>query len=698
MPPTSALQAAPIWCGRAPFAYIGQRLKLSQPVQQARLQCAASGPFRLYVNGRLAGRGLGPTLTGRSMWEGFDIAALLQAGDNALVVLAAGGQDPWFRAEGAIQYRDGKRLDLASGTPWRARPARAWQTNGTYLAPDEEWHGAGDLDAGWQDADPADPAPAPGTWNPLPAQDQEIWGQLIGFGEVEAADPLQPIRDPAPLRAGKCVRREALLTPGKAQALVQTRQSDRAVYLAIDLGRIAYGIPRLRLRGLKGCVLDLGLGVRPNAVDARSRYIAADGWQEWDGLEPRCCRYLWLRVAACPQPIEVDCLSLVERVFPLEVQSRLEAPAAYSGLWTASRQALDAVRQEIYLPALDAAPGSASPERDWLRHYALALDGYYAGSDTATPAAALASAPPPTDRQRWPYLLCLEAQARHAGVDRSVQALAPAALDALDRDGAPAAAAADCALETAALEAAARLCRLLDHKPRAAAMEGRLPAAKKRLKAQLKEEGEKAALARSLALFFGLVEPEGEIDRLPARADDLLQAFFIAGALWRCGRLDRSLAALDLYWGRLAGRPGRSWTEKRPGGTGPVWPGVAYHLGAGLLGIAPAAPGYAVVGLQPPCAALEKAAGRVPTGKGHVDLRWRRAEGLELGVGLAGPAAAHLTVPRLDRRFPTIALNGDTVWRNEKVYPNPHVHQIMATPRAVVVVLHGPGEFVIEME
>ena len=52
-------------------------------------------------------------------------------------------------------------------------------------------------------------------------------------------------------------------------------------------------------------------------------------------------------------------------------------------------------------------------------------------------------------------------------------------------------------------------------------------------------------------------------------------------------------------------------------------------------------------------------------------------------------------MPRFGQRFPTLDLNGETCWRNEKVYPNEHLRQVAATDEAVVLSLEG-GSWKVE--
>ena len=44
-----------------------------------------------------------------------------------------------------------------------------------------------------------------------------------------------------------------------------------------------------------------------------------------------------------------------------------------------------------------------------------------------------------------------------------------------------------------------------------------------------------------------------------------------------------------------------------------------------------------------------------------------------------------------------VILNGETVWRNEKVYPNFHVREVISEDERVVLVVHKAGRYQVEL-
>ena len=123
-------------------------------------------------------------------------------------------------------------------------------------------------------------------------------------------------------------------------------------------------------------------------------------------------------------------------------------------------------------------------------------------------------------------------------------------------------------------------------------------------------------------------------------------------------------------------------------------PGPDYFLGSEVLGVSPGAPGHEILQIRPQTSGLEGAGGRIPTRRGPVEVEWQaEEERFALRVELAEPGETHLFAPRLGQRYPTVSLNGELVWRNEKVHPNPFVQEIISAARHVVLVVRGRGPY-----
>ena len=200
------MRSQAIWHSASLAVYIRQELQLTGTVGRGELRCAGSGPYAVYLNGALLGRGLGGEMAAVAVWEKFDLAALRE-GENALLVFAIGtGEGDWFRAEGEIVGSDGAERELNTGAPWQVQAADMWQSTAmghayvAALARVEEEQ--------WQDATVV-AGPEPRAWEPLPALEEEVWAQeVVAFGEVDSRGPIELLHEPAAMQTAKFVRRE----------------------------------------------------------------------------------------------------------------------------------------------------------------------------------------------------------------------------------------------------------------------------------------------------------------------------------------------------------------------------------------------------------------------------------------------------------------------------------------------------------
>ena len=96
------MKSEPIWHPHdqpsTPLLLFRQRLNSSSAIARAHILAAASGPFAVYVNGHLAGRGLGSGETPVAVWEHFAMGTLLHEGENVILVSVLGsGAGDWLR-------------------------------------------------------------------------------------------------------------------------------------------------------------------------------------------------------------------------------------------------------------------------------------------------------------------------------------------------------------------------------------------------------------------------------------------------------------------------------------------------------------------------------------------------------------------------------------------------------------------------
>ena len=219
------------------------------------------------------------------------------------------------------------------------------------------------------------------------------------------------------------------------------------------------------------------------------------------------------------------------------------------------------------------------------------------------------------------------------------------------------------------------------------------------------EAGRFGQWTNALALYGSLAKADqkGRIaaaigDPSLSPASGLTQSWFLCEGLWRAGAEQAALDYAEMYWGRMAARPGETWADRAPRPSAPYEPGPEYTVGTHLLGVQPVEPGFAVARIRPPRSVATRASGSVPTPAGAIAVAWKREEeDLALETELPASIEARLVLHRGGRKMPTILVNGITVWRNEKMYPNPFVRRIVAEEEDIVIALTQEGRFRVEV-
>ena len=690
------------------------------------------------VNGRKMIRGLGGTLTQMPVWQEFDIDFSVRSASDTLVVLAGGHPrhpHPWFAAEGEITCENGSKVKVRTGNSWKVIEARTWRINKentiphVYFAAEEpegrmdEWASEQE----WEDAAVVKGISIAAAWEPRQVDEVEVWGsEVAAFGEIDAEDPLRFFTKPGTMKTCKCVHREGLLQPGKSRTRIQTDNPNRAVYLLLDFGRVVHGFPRLRLHGIRNSRIDLGFSRTWGKIETGVSYICTERYQYWTGLFSHTCRYVVLRLSNCVKVVELDCVSMLERKVATRTRGTFAATQSQDEIWETGRRTLEVCRQEIYSFALD--EGSY----DWLKAYAFALNDHYLSGDCQTAAATLVAVRPPINDpvQALAYLLFLETHHRYAGDAELAAKLLPEVYQVLHScdagrngegllqfEGKESVTALN-ALYAGALDAVSRLFYSLKQFERAASCRHEFNRVRKALQQfwsgdhglfmDCPDDERISQWTNALMLYFGLAHSSQKQQilhriRSPGvlRVKFLSEAFFVAAGLWQAGEAERAINYIEQQWGRKRSKETLHLEEQPRDGKGDLAPGPEYFLGSKILGILPGKPGYEVVEVRPHPAGLLSAAGTIPTRRGKVGVQWHRmAEPTRfaLSVELSKDGATHICVPRLGLRFPTLSLNGETVWRNEKIYSNPFVQEISSEEDYITLKVHNAGHYEVAVE
>ena len=464
------------------------------------------------------------------------------------------------------------------------------------------------------------------------------------------------------------------------------------------------GFPHLRLRGQAGAVIDLGFARASGAVESRLRYVCRDGLQEWTAPQLATCRYLVVRVGSCPEDMEIDSVSLLERRVAVAARGRFTTVGEdWERLWRTGEQTLAASRQEGY---------SLGEQRlNWDQLYVWAMNDLCATGSVDTARAVLASSEIPIGgEQACFHALFVELVQRYSGDRLTAEWLAGLVNSLQTAEAKATAATAAVALQAGAWLAVVALCRRIGDRQQAAQCERAHHRARKALQAAWNEEqglfadavgsGDCSRWTNALVLYFELANPRQQVRVVRhlsggSASDDLWQAFFIAGALWQAGADTTALAYVQRKWGRLLARPGQTWGEKA--GSLAAQPGPESLLAAHVLGVVPKAEG--ILEIRPQLSGLERAEGVVPTPHGDVEVAWGAyGGGFSARLSVPHDGETHLSVSRCDKRFPQIEINGETVWRNEKAHPNFHVQELISQEERVVMVLRRAGQYEVSVE
>ena len=451
-------------------------------------------------------------------------------------------------------------------------------------------------------------------------------------------------------------------------------------------------------------MIDLGFARAAGAVESRLRYVCRDGLQEWTAPQLVTCRYLAVRIGSCPEEMEIDSVALEERSVTITARGRFATvDEDWERLWRTGEQTVAASRQEVYALGED--------RLNWDQLYVWAMNDFYATGSVDTARAVLAGSETPIGGvQASFHALFVELAQRYGGDRLTAERLANLVNSLQTAEAEGASATATVALQAGAWLAVAALCRRTGDRQQAVQCERAHHRARKALQAAWSEEqglfadapgaGDCSLWANALVLYFDLASPRQQArvaEHLSggSASDDLWQAFFVAGALWQADADAAALSYVQRKWGRLLARPGQTWGEKA--GSVAAQPGLESLLAAHVLGVAPTAEG--ILEIRPQLCGLERAEGVVPTPHGDVELAWGAyGGGFSARLTVPHDGETHLSVPRCDKRFPQIEINGETVWRNEKAHPNFHVQELISQEERVVMVLRRAGQYEVSVE
>lgn len=708
----------PIWHGDGGCHLLLRcSLSLAGPCRDGLLRCTASGPFQLYIDGLRVVGAPGGAATESPLWYTLGLRGGWDAGEHELVVVVDGGPHQgrrWFAVHGelAASATGTIRHPVESGLHWHALelpPAPPGTSSDERFSALEDPRSEG---RGWEgvvtvDVSPVGDAPA--------AAERQVEAREFAVLEETAADTdltFSPV--PVLPRGGKFVHSEGLLSGPSSPASLQTA-AGRGFSFVLDFGRIVTGIPNLRLRDGRAGIVDIGLATTWGRIDRRLRYVCGSGRQDWFALHTVRARYAVVHLRGFDEECQFERLAICERFVPVTATATVELGEAFDSTWAQAPTALRDSRLEVYHVT---PPPQAC---DWLGITALVCnDAVRTGFTDTARATLLGRAPDPAGAPGSAFAMCLEAYHLWSGDDDTARGLLGAVVSSATAAADLQSSTQQIAEHAAGAAAAARICRQLGRAAEAdrcveryddlvAAIESRWRE-DRQLYADRATGDEASQFTQALVLVAGAVSAE----RAPRLAvalrgagvtpvADLRQAFFLADGLWRGGQGARALEVVKNQWLRIADRDGPTWRDKRGTEAGLLAPGPDYLLARWLLGVTPLEPGFRRTRVRPCFDLIPAAHGELPTPDGKLRLSWRTVDFEQdnrttVTLQTEGDGITELALDRGGRRNPTISVNGGLIWRNEKIYPNPSVHEIAAEPDAVTLVFGRRGKWNIILE
>ncbi len=699
------------------YVLLRSSLTLTGPCRDGRLTCAASGPCQLYIDGMRVAGAPGGAATESPLWYGSDLAGSWDVGTHELVVVIDGGPGqsrPWFAVHGelAASASGTTAHTIESGLHWHAlelpsAPATS-QADERFSALDDPrlagipWEGVITVDV------------APVGTAPIVAERQIEAREFVAFEETHADGELTFSPAPITPRSSKFVHRDGLLAGPAPAASVQTRP-ERGFSFVVDFGRTVTGIPNLRLRDGRGGIVEIGLATSWGRIERRLRYVCGPGRQDWFALYPVRARYAVVHLSGFDEECQFERLAICERFVPVSGSARLELGDAFDTAWAHGAESLRDNRLGVYHVA---PPPQAC---DWLGVTVLLRnEATRTGHTDTARATLLGRAPVPSSAPASAFAVCLEAYHLWSGDEETTRMLLPSAISSAAAVADPRGSTQHLAEHAAGAVAAANLCRTLGHTDAVALCQERLGELASLIETRWRDDLGLYADAADVVIFSQLTQalvlstdgvppPRASRMALAMRAagvvpvSDLRQSFLLADGLWRGGQSIRALDVVRNQWSRIADRAGRTWREKRAAETDRLAPGPDYLLVRWLLGVSPLEAGFQRVRVHPAFALVPQADSELLTPRGLLRLSWRTEDPKEemhttLQLQTEGDGSTELILDRGGRRHPAISVNGEAVWRNEKMYPNPTVHEVAADEDAVTLVFTRAGTWNIILE
>ncbi len=404
------------------YLYVRKTFQLSSSPARAILKTGAVTKYKLYVNGRYAGKGPAPSGEGYVYYDTHDITNLLTKGDNvvAFLVYYIGGApvSPAAPPPGLIckiELEEGGAVDyIATDESWKVRRATDWTDAGGPLAEGLDfqevydaaaalslWNAVTFNEKGWESAAIVGVAPSM-PWGelvrreiPRLAEERLLPRAIVGlFNSPERAKDTTPAQTPAimaaselaGLTAGSVKNADKLLVE-EGETQVKTPRSDRGVVLLLDFGQEVFGNVEIGVAGSGTGIIDLGYGelledgrVKPDRGDMKysDRIILGKGRLDWQSFEPRAFRFIQIEFRWLSKDVSLSYVKVNQTTYPAAVSASFEcSDSMLNDLWRVGVRTAKLCMNDTFVN---------SPWRDraqwWTDAMIVSEVAYYAFNDT----------------------------------------------------------------------------------------------------------------------------------------------------------------------------------------------------------------------------------------------------------------------------------------------------------------------------
>ena len=305
-------------------ALFRKEISLTHSPEKVTAWVSADTRYRIYINGRLAGRGpaepggdWGDTNpTEHWFYDDYDLTPRFQKGSNVIsveVAMDTGIESHYSMGRGGLLFEtearleDGKTEKIVTDASWRAIPGEAFVAVDRYDARKEPtgWQLPGYDDDQWSKVQRIGIPPS-GPWNLLPREVPPL---------MEAALPAERIIVPFDEFKERIKNPKAML---RFDDSVTTIGPGSDISFWVDFGKEVVGHPKLTVSGSEGTRIDLAYEEIAGKAHRTDTYILREGLQTYEIFHLEGYRYVRVTVGALDNPLELIRFSTTFTSYPVE--------------------------------------------------------------------------------------------------------------------------------------------------------------------------------------------------------------------------------------------------------------------------------------------------------------------------------------------------------------------------------------------